>query len=224
MSPVLAQAALARSFDVQDEIEVKDNLDKNPKDNKELNADVEIIQSLNIAQAISSFLDDLRKLESTGKFNSPTDWNFSHRIWVEEYDSTGLASAESEFPNPWLKPAIEKMISIADPENFTSISERLFACKEDSCRQAQIKVESSSDEFSLSFAFTRSSGEKAQITAPAFDDVFTSRKTALKNSFDSEIYENTKAVSENNQIIVVTRLPRGSLDELLKQDVKAENQ
>ena len=33
MSPVLAQAALTRNFDIQDEIEVKDDLDKKPKEN-----------------------------------------------------------------------------------------------------------------------------------------------------------------------------------------------
>ncbi len=34
---------------------------------------------------------------------------------------------------------------------------------------------------------------------------------------------NTEARSENNQVFVVTRLPRGSLDQLLKQDAKAES-
>ena len=36
------------------------------------------------------------------------------------------------------------------------------------------------------------------------------------------IYENTKVTSENNQVFIVTRLPRGSLDELLK-NAKAES-
>jgi hypothetical protein len=37
------------------------------------------------------------------------------------------------------------------------------------------------------------------------------------------IYQNTEISRENNQIFIVTRLPRGSLDELLKQDAKAES-
>ncbi len=37
------------------------------------------------------------------------------------------------------------------------------------------------------------------------------------------ILQNTEISKENNQILIVTRLPRGSLDELVKQDAKAES-
>lgn len=39
-----------------------------------------------------------------------------------------------------------------------------------------------------------------------------------KSSKEKVIYENTKITSDNNQVIVVTRLPRGSLDALLAKD------
>ncbi len=44
------------------------------------------------------------------------------------------------------------------------------------------------------------------------------------SSMEKVVYENTKVSSENNQIFIVTRLPRGSLNELLKQNAKADNQ
>lgn len=42
-----------------------------------------------------------------------------------------------------------------------------------------------------------------------------------KNRLVSAFLKNTTVRHENNQVFIVTRLPRGSLDELLKQDAKA---
>jgi len=42
-----------------------------------------------------------------------------------------------------------------------------------------------------------------------------------KNRLVSVFLKNTNIRYENNQVFIVTRLPRGSLDELLKQDAKA---
>ncbi len=53
MSPVLAQAALTRNFDIQDEVEIKDDLEKNPD---KLAEDVEIISKFKIAEAVTNFL------------------------------------------------------------------------------------------------------------------------------------------------------------------------
>lgn len=222
MPTVLAQAATTRNFNVQDEIEVKDDLDKNPEKNEELSADVELVKRLNIVQAIGIFLEDLRKLESIDKFNPQKEWNFSHKVWLEEYDSTNSTSTNSDIDNPWLRTAIEQLTSTAVPESFSSISDYLPICERSSCRQSNIKVESNNNEFSLSFTFTRSNAEKAQLTAKAFEKFFAEQKIEQKNSFDSKIYENAKVTSENNQVFIVTRLPRGSLDDLLKQDAKAE--
>ncbi len=221
--PVLAQAALTRNFDIQNEIEVKDDLDKKPKNNDELNDGVELIQQLNIAKAINNFLDDLKKLESIGKFNPKTDWNFSHKVWLQEFGATNSSSKNSDIYNPWLETAVRQLISTTEPEYLSSISDYLPNCNGESCRETAVEIESNGNEFSLTFSFTKSSFDQAKVAAIAFNKVFVSQKIALKKTANLPIYENTKVTSENNQVFIVTRLPRGSLDELLKQDAKAEN-
>ncbi len=45
-----------------------------------------------------------------------------------------------------------------------------------------------------------------------------------ENRLASAIFNNTTVRYANNEVFIITRLPRGSLDELLKQSVKAEDQ
>lgn len=61
-------------------------------------------------------------------------------------------------------------------------------------------------EFGKSYAYILSHREKFG------DEIGSAEKIFL---------ENTKSGLDNNQVTIVTRLPRGSLDELLKQDAKA---
>ncbi len=213
--PILAHAAMTRHFDIQNEIEVKDDLDKKPKNDNELNQDIELIKKLEIAKAINIFLDDLKKLESISKFNSKTEWNFSCKFWLEEYGTTQTSSKNCNVSNPWLETAVVQLILAAKPFDVYSISEYLPNCNGESCRETSINVDSNANEFSLTFSFKKSTSQKAKIVAEAFNKVFITQKVALKNSVNLPIYENTKATSENNQVLIVTRLPRGSLDALL---------
>ena len=212
--PVLAHAALTRNFDIQNEIEFKDDLDKKPDD---LTKDVEIISNFRIAEAITNFVSDLKKLESIGKFDSTKDWNFSHKLWSEHFDGTYSVSKNSDIYNPWLETAISQLISTAEPEYLDSVSDYLPNCDKRNCRETIVKVESNANGFSLNFTLTKSTPEKAKFAADEFNKVFISKKVALKNTINLPIYENTKASSENNQIFIVTRLPRASIDALLAE-------
>jgi hypothetical protein len=71
----------------------------------------------------------------------------------------------------------------------------------------------------LKISFTKSNAEQfADFLNREFSFYFS-----VENTLTKELYENAKVTSENNQVFIVTRLPRGSLDELLKQDAKAES-
>ena len=216
-SPVLAYAALTRQFDIQNEIKVKDDLDKKP-DSDELAEDVETTSKFKIAEAITNFMSDLKKLESIGKFNPQNNWNFSHKLWSEHFDGTFSVSKNSDVSNAWLETALSQLISTAEPEYLSSVSEYLPNCNSRNCRETVVKVEANANEFSLSFTLTKSTPEKAKFAAEAFNKVFVSKKIAIKNAVNLSIYENTKVTSENNQVFIVTRLPRGSLDALLAKD------
>ena len=218
---VLAQAAMTRQFNVKDEIEVKDDLDKNPKRADELDQDVEVVKNLKIAEAIANFISDLRKLEKIGKFSPNEDSIFSHKVWTEEYDTTQSASANSDISNPWLRTAVEQLISNAENGYVISLSDRIDTCSNKRlCRESRVEVVNRANDFSLTFVFKKTSPEVARLTAERFAEVFVTKKVALKNSIKLPIYQNIKVTSENNQVFIVTRLPRAGLDSLLATDAK----
>ena len=217
---VLAQAALTSKLEVKDRIEKKDDLDKKPDGYDGLEEEVELVQNLKIAEALSNFVADLNKLESIGKFNRAKDGIFLHKIWLEEYDSTMSASSNSNIENVWLQTAVKQLISNTEPQYLSSISNYLPNCKGKTCRESSVFVESSANEFSLTFIFTKSTAETAKIAAETFGKIFLQQKIALRNRKNLAVYENTKVTSENNQVFIVTRLPRGSLDALIAKDAQ----
>lgn len=215
---VLAQAALTRNFDIQIEAEVKDDLDNKPE-NDDLSKDVEAVRNFNIAQAIISFADDLKKLKSIGKVNYETDLNFSQSLRTKLTFNGGYSVSKiSSASNPWLETALEELLSNAEAGDLISISDFLSDCEEKNCRETSIEIHSNNDEFTLTFGFTKSSAEKAGLAAEKFGSVFVSKKAASRDAVIQKIYENTKVSSENNQIFIVTRLPRGSIDSLLAKN------
>jgi NCAIR mutase (PurE)-related protein len=85
----------------------------------------------------------------------------------------------------------------------------------------KIRLEANGADLSLKVSFKESN---AELLAQSLSQGFYQVALSAKNTLTKQVYENTKATSKNNQVFIVTRLPRGSLDALLKQDAKAENQ
>jgi hypothetical protein len=212
---VLAHSALTRDFDLKNEIIFEEDLDKKPDD--EISENVEIIRKINIVEAISNFVSDLKKLESIGKFNPKEERIFSYQHWTKHYSETYSTSINREVSNPWLETALSELISTATPDYLHTISDRLPNCDGTDCREYSVEIEATKDEFSINFTFTKSTAEKAKLAAEAFGKVFLEQKDASKNTINLPIYENTKAISENNQVFIVTRLPRASIDSLIAQ-------
>ena len=219
---VLAQAALTRNFDIQVEAEIKDDLDKKPDDYEGLEKDIEKVGNLNLAKSILDFISDLKKLESIGKLQTGTDLNFSYKNWKTDFGTTVRSSQNSDISNPWLETAVGQLAFAAAPPLFSEISDYTSNCEEEetTCREDSVKIEINSDELVLTYGFTKSTVEKAKIAAEKFNQLFVSKKDTAKETTVRRIYENTKAVSENNQIFIVTRLPRGSIDSLLAKNAQ----
>ncbi len=88
--------------------------------------------------------------------------------------------------------------------------------------QIKINLALSDKDFSLKVtAYQDSDEQAAQIYNSYVNELSRIKIQQLGQS--QIIYQNTEISRENNQIFIVTRLPRGSLDELLKQDAKAES-
>ena len=87
-------------------------------------------------------------------------------------------------------------------------------------------VEVSKDTISITLNLTFNSVDRVAEMAEIYRRMIEYAKSPkAKTEVAGNLYLiNTEVRSENNQVIIVTRLPRGSLDELLKQNAKAENQ
>jgi hypothetical protein len=83
-------------------------------------------------------------------------------------------------------------------------------------RNSKVKLSFDSSDLKIEISGQKISPEKAEWLAKNFNKIFALkiRENADKPA-TKQICENTKAVSENNQIFIVTRLPRGSIDSLL---------
>ncbi len=220
-TPVLGHAATTRNFEIQDEIEVKDDFDNKPGPSDDLEKDAKAVDNLKIAEAITAFITDLKQLQSIGKVDPGEDLVFSHKLWLEEFGSTYTSSKNSDISNPWLETAIGELISKAGHWDTTSISDWLsVGCEGHNCRKSSIDVASNSNDFSLRFGFEKSSHVAAKVAAKRFTEVLEAKKRALRGVSQILIYETIHCIAENNQVFIVTRLPRAGLDSLLAKSAK----
>lgn len=78
---VLAQAAMSRQFDVKDEVEVKDDLDKKPD-----NLLAKIAESAaseidhKITRSVGQFFAKFKSVDSVGSLNSSSDTRLTNRV------------------------------------------------------------------------------------------------------------------------------------------------
>lgn len=96
------------------------------------------------------------------------------------------------------------------------------------CSPLSVKIKLDTEEFSVEISFSQNSSKQAKEFVDAYQlliDAEVCRCIDCKSDqYEKLLNNNTKATSENNQVFIVTRLPRGSLDKLSKQDAKADNQ
>lgn len=79
-SPVLAQAALTRNFDIQEEIEFKDDLDKKPGDEKINPTELFGFEEARNFTADSQKLRRIERLNLTGNRFDIAKWDFLSRL------------------------------------------------------------------------------------------------------------------------------------------------
>ena len=212
MSPVLAQAALTRNFDVQDEIEVRDDLDKKPDD-----TETEISLAKEFPALFIQLLSEIKNEVETGKYSLPVQSDF---VVDARYDwsvpcsskSIGLSFTDSD---------LFAFASKSFDEKFDSKISKILNAEDGKSKSGNVRIETNDTDFSLKVSFTKSNSAPF---AALLNREFSLSALVAKNLLGKQLYENTKAVSENNQIFIVTRLPRGSLDALVKQGAKADNQ
>jgi hypothetical protein len=225
MSPVLAQAATTRNFNVQDEIEVKDDLDNKPDE------DLTNLSGLtgNYFDNLKDFVENVQKLQQIEKFDLDFDSFYVEKLNSSQCDletTRKIVSTSNvdRIDNRWLIPAVVDAVDSFKEYGF--IGDCLPNKSFDNDRAVSYGLRIGYDKSSLKFevSLTKESPQKAKELLERFNQSYKLYKVDEDEVIVKQIYENTSFKSENNQIFIVTRLPRGSLDELLKQNAKAENQ
>jgi hypothetical protein len=203
---VLAQAALTRNFDVQEEIELRDDLDNKPGDK----------EAKDFPAIFAQLLSEIKEAVKNGQISLPIQTDFiidaQYRMSkmcggtrvgtdISDQDFSGFIA---DAVNRKFEPKINQIADFKDGKSEKSGSLRLEANRSD---------------LTLKISFTKLNDEQF---AEFLNKRFTSVAISLENTLTREIYENTRATFDGNQVFIVTHLPRGSLDEFLK-NAKAES-
>ena len=215
---VLAQAAMTRQFDVKDEIEVKDDLDKKPDDceklaakarEKQLRFSIDERVFFSYSNAFTDLTASLKQL------NTP-----SFSISAYTYGDVGLPSGVS-FWDGASKPILVSGKARRKLDGDILALARLFPAASIDGKE-RFQFELSLDEsglISTAKVLRHDDGEAHQAFI-AYDAMMDLWRCTPKNTADSLISKNTQITWENNQVIVITRLPRAGLDSLLAKNAQ----
>ncbi len=177
-----------------------------------------VVRSEIYGDALLKFASQLEKLSEEGKFNWTEPIDLSYQFsYFERGKRVAFTSAGKKQPNKNLLQIIDKAA-----ENISrnlSEFEDAFARRND-VFLSPFAISVSINQSDVTFKASRSDKENVDV----FRNHFEKQAIAIENKPVAKIYENTRVSSENNQVFIVTRLPRGSLDELLKQNAKADNE
>jgi hypothetical protein len=215
---VYAHAAMTRNFEIQDEIEVRDDLDNKPDDERTpLTVSLEVY-----LQDVEYFVGGLRKLNNLGKFDIGSDtFEVSQSTLlpcvpantIGSYTAASFVSKnESLRPNlEWFSKRLTDGYSLAD-----CLPNERFAGKDVTASNFQLKLDKT--EFSIQVAVKKSSGHIAKVFTGDLDRTLKLYNNSVKNAVVRKICDSTTFWTENEQVFVVTRLPRAAIDPLLAKD------
>ena len=219
---VAQRAAMARTFDIKDEIERSDEFDGDP--------DIEELKSLitnALEGTISSFLGEVRSsaIDSTTRtsfrkaHSLRTVRNFYAEDWVEVTDPLSSYTGGDSIND------LHRSLDLGSHWTFSSLPNFLKAqgCarKEKFCKVVGFSTDLDSDALSIKLSFSRTDALESFRLAGYLNNFLYGRAGYFQNDpIIKKVYESTRVTSDYANIVIVTRLPRGSLDKLLAKDAK----
>lgn len=223
-SVLAQQAALTQKFEIKNEIEVEDDLDKNPDDD-------EIGQFFHIGleKALAQFVEDLQTLKRDGKYKANSRKITSIECW-HSYQSEEIGSASiTATPETWIAVALDKLHGNLDKHlvrNFNSNNSfAKFSANQDGndlVKEFGLKLRFDKSELKIEIAFSQKSSPTAIASADFLNTAFLTKKLNSNKNLPKLIYENTKAKTDNQYVLVTTQLPRASIDEILADNKDAQ--
>lgn len=203
-SHVFAHAATNSLFDLRNEIEFKEDLDNQPE-----NDEINNLADEDFPQLFAQLLSEIKSSAMNGKIQFPLQPNF----YVEAAYSFS-ARCDTSFPH---SNSPDKALQNIVYENFwQKVKPKVFELADSPTgriRNLKINLQANNADLSLKISFNKLDSEKF---AGFLNNKFSSNAKRAEDKLLKQIYENTKVSTENNQVFIVTRLPRASIDSLLK--------
>lgn len=212
---VLAHSAMTRNFEIQDEIEIKDDLDNKPDDERTpLTVSLE-----DYLQDVDYYLAGLRDLNDSGKFVAAHDVFAVSRStllpFVPANTIDGHTASSFNTASGSLRPTLKSFgrrathsCSLAD-----SFSASRFSAKEAAASNFELKFDR--NELTDNILVSESCGETAKAFTRDLDGTGKIIRTHSQSITVQKLCGSSSFRTENNQVFVVTRLARASIDPLL---------
>lgn len=217
---VFAHGALTRNFDLKDEVEVTDDLDKNP-DNEAAMLSLSIKSYL---EDVEYFLTTLQTLGRSGKFDLSRDaFEVTQTTLLPcvPANNVGNYTANTfELKNELLRPSLERFSKLlTDGYSLADcMPSSRFGGQEATNSKFTFKLDDAA--FSVQVAVQKASPEIARRVSGGLVSVFARFTPKPGELARQKIFENTSFKSSNDQVFVVTRLARADLDPLLATSAK----
>ena len=223
---IYAQAATTRNFELKDEIEVQDELDKKPDDCYDLASDrVKSLLNLSIiSNGIIEFVTDLGRLSKIGKYETGDIFDFDFEI-KESRGRVQRVSHQLDSDNRWVQLAasdnVEGIISLLCPWAECSEHYVYDVDFKGDASLTTIKFNRSKDSLLIIIGIEKKSDEEAENFANLYNAAFlVGSCSEYSESKEKVVYQNTRATFKSKQVFIVTRLPRAGLNSLLAKDAK----
>lgn len=222
---VLAQAALTRNFDIQTEIEIEDDLDKKPDDSNvssiEKKADFRWFASSYFDKVRDFVGEDLYKLRRAEQFDlnrNAFQLTQSSEICPCGFDEDFVLSGEH-----LIKVDNESFVNALNNARYafswdlSDCSAGDNALKTNKIKAYSLEVSYDKAELKIEISAFKSSLQRAEQLAENLNQAFSFYRDDEEEEsiVIKEVSRNTSISFENNQVFIVTRLPRGSIDALL---------
>jgi hypothetical protein len=216
---VFAHSATTRNFEITDEIEVRDEIDTDPDESVQAR-----ISLTTYFQDVENFIYTLGQLDGTKYFNSLADEfdvTQSTQLPCLPANKVGSYTAnnfvtKNESIRPWLE-SFSKLLTDGYSLGDCLPGSR-FAPAEATDSKFNFRLDKK--ELAVEVAVKKNSPEAARLMADGIASVFTKLRTDSDSTTRLKLYESTRYRAENDQIFVITRLPRAALDPLLAKDAK----
>ncbi len=209
---VLAQAAMARQFDLKDEVEHRDGLDIKPPETFSDSVQVYL-------DDVEYFLSGLRRLHAEGKFdieNGKFEVAQSTLLPCTMSNKAGSYTAEKfSTSNQLLRPGLERFSKLLT--DGYSLQDCLPTDRFPGVEATSSRFETRFDgkEFFVEVAVRKSSPDRALRLAGILRETLGSCRKPSNSLIRASLIDNTSARTRNDQVFVVTRLPRAGLTLLL---------